>query len=133
MEPQTSLAGAPLLQVVKGSKVYGGLHAIEGVNFDLRAGEIHALLGENGAGKSTLCKAIAGAIKLTSGDYLIDGRKVEFQLAARGASGRRRDGLPGVEPRPLDDRRAEPRARHGEAVHRLQQDQHRRDAVISSR
>jgi simple sugar transport system ATP-binding protein len=79
MEPQTSLAGAPLLQVVKGSKVYGGLHAIEGVDFELRAGEIHALLGENGAGKSTLCKAIAGAITLTSGDYLINGRKVEFR------------------------------------------------------
>jgi simple sugar transport system ATP-binding protein len=71
-------AGAPLLQIVKGSKVYGGLHAIEGVDFDLRVGEIHALLGENGAGKSTLCKAIAGAINLTSGDYLINGRKVEF-------------------------------------------------------
>ena len=62
----------------KGSKVYGGLHAIDGVDFELRAGEIHALLGENGAGKSTLCKAIAGAITLTSGDYLIDGSKVEF-------------------------------------------------------
>jgi simple sugar transport system ATP-binding protein len=70
--------GAPLLQVVNGSKVYGGLHAINGVNFELRAGEIHALLGENGAGKSTLCKAIAGAIVLTSGDYRIEGRKVAF-------------------------------------------------------
>src|ERR1700728_3159236 len=75
-EPQGP--GAPLLQIIKGSKVYGGLHAIEGVDFELRAGEIHALLGENGAGKSTLCKAIAGAITLTSGDYLIDGRKVAF-------------------------------------------------------
>lgn len=70
--------GAPLLEVVNGSKVYGGLHAINGVNFELRAGEVHALLGENGAGKSTLCKAIAGAIVLSSGDYLIEGRKVAF-------------------------------------------------------
>ena len=70
--------GAPLLEIVNGSKIYGGLHAINGVNFDLRAGEIHALLGENGAGKSTLCKAIAGAIVLTSGDYRIQGRKVAF-------------------------------------------------------
>jgi ABC-type sugar transport system ATPase subunit len=70
--------GVPLLQVVNGSKVYGGLHAINRVDFDLRAGEIHALLGENGAGKSTLCKAIAGAIVLSSGDYLIEGRKVAF-------------------------------------------------------
>ncbi|MGN6308029.1 MAG: sugar ABC transporter ATP-binding protein [Xanthobacteraceae bacterium] len=71
-------AQAPLLQIVNGSKVYGGLHAIDGVNFELRPGEIHALLGENGAGKSTLCKAIAGAIVLTSGDYLIEGQKVSF-------------------------------------------------------
>ncbi|MGX9389403.1 sugar ABC transporter ATP-binding protein [Nitrobacteraceae bacterium UC4446_H13] len=76
--PAGESAQAPLLQVVNGSKVYGGLHAIDGVNFELRPGEIHALLGENGAGKSTLCKAIAGAIELTSGDYLIDGRKVSF-------------------------------------------------------
>ncbi|MCA6100790.1 sugar ABC transporter ATP-binding protein [Bradyrhizobium australafricanum] len=76
--PAEQQAGTPLLRIVNGSKVYGGLHAIDGVNFDLRPGEIHALLGENGAGKSTLCKAIAGAIVLTSGDYLIQGRKVSF-------------------------------------------------------
>ncbi|MFT3805067.1 MAG: sugar ABC transporter ATP-binding protein [Burkholderiaceae bacterium] len=69
----------PLLRIVKGGKVYGGLHALQDVDFDVRAGEIHALLGENGAGKSTLCKAIAGAITLTSGDYLIDGRNVRFE------------------------------------------------------
>ncbi|MGH6884166.1 MAG: ATP-binding cassette domain-containing protein, partial [Hypericibacter sp.] len=68
----------PVLRVVNGSKVYGGVHAIDGVNFDLRPGEIHALLGENGAGKSTLCKAIAGAIELTSGDYFLGGEKVSF-------------------------------------------------------
>ena len=69
---------APLLQIIEGSKVYGGLLAIEKVDFELRPGEIHALLGENGAGKSTLCKAIAGAIQLSSGRYLIDGREVSF-------------------------------------------------------
>ena len=71
-------ADAPLLQIIEGSKVYGGLLAIEKVGFELRPGEIHALLGENGAGKSTLCKAIAGAIQLSSGRYLIDGREVSF-------------------------------------------------------
>ncbi|RDI19103.1 monosaccharide ABC transporter ATP-binding protein (CUT2 family) [Pseudacidovorax intermedius] len=68
----------PLLRIEQGSKVYGGLHAIEKVDFELRAGEIHALLGENGAGKSTLCKAIAGAIQLSTGRYLIEGREVSF-------------------------------------------------------
>lgn len=68
-----------VLSIVAGSKVYGGVHAIENVNFDLYPGEIHALVGENGAGKSTLCKAIAGAITLTSGDYFVDGKRVSFE------------------------------------------------------
>jgi ABC-type sugar transport system ATPase subunit len=68
----------PVLQVTGGSKIYGGVHAIEGINFDLFAGEVHALVGENGAGKSTLCKAIAGAIQLTSGDMFVDGARVDF-------------------------------------------------------
>ncbi|MHC2437000.1 sugar ABC transporter ATP-binding protein [Bradyrhizobium sp. USDA 4451] len=69
----------PVLRISNGSKIYGGVHAIEGVNFDLYPGEVHALVGENGAGKSTLCKAIAGAINLTSGDYLLDGKPANFE------------------------------------------------------
>jgi ABC-type sugar transport system ATPase subunit len=68
-----------VLCITNGSKIYGGVHAIEGVDFDLYAGEVHALVGENGAGKSTLCKAIAGAIQLTSGDYFVDGQRVDFR------------------------------------------------------
>ncbi|MBV9564054.1 MAG: sugar ABC transporter ATP-binding protein [Bradyrhizobium sp.] len=68
-----------MLRVVGGSKIYGGVHAIEGVDFDLHPGEVHALVGENGAGKSTLCKAIAGAIRLTSGDLFVDGKRVDFE------------------------------------------------------
>src|ERR1700726_4780806 len=71
--------GEAVLQVVGGSKIYGGVHAIEGVDFDLFPGEVHALVGENGAGKSTLCKAIAGAIRLTSGDIYVDGSRVDFE------------------------------------------------------
>jgi ABC-type sugar transport system ATPase subunit len=72
-------AREPVLSVSKGSKIYGGVHAIEGVDFDLYPGEVHALVGENGAGKSTLCKAIAGAIRLTSGTCCVDGKSVDFQ------------------------------------------------------
>ncbi len=69
----------PVLRIASGCKIYGGVHAIEDVDFDLYPGEVHALVGENGAGKSTLCKAIAGAIQLTSGDFLVDGRPVHFE------------------------------------------------------
>jgi ABC-type sugar transport system ATPase subunit len=74
-----SVGKEPVLRVVNGSKIYGGVHAIESIDFDLYAGEVHALVGENGAGKSTLCKAIAGAIRLTSGTYCVDGKRVIFQ------------------------------------------------------
>lgn len=67
-----------VLQIIGGTKVYAGVAALDNVGFDIRRGEIHALLGENGAGKSTLCKAIAGAIQLTSGEYRLEGEKVNF-------------------------------------------------------
>ncbi len=71
-------AAEPVLRVLQGSKIYGGVHAIEGIDFELYRGEVHALVGENGAGKSTLCKALAGAITLTSGTIELDGRPVAF-------------------------------------------------------
>lgn len=74
--------GDPMLRVVKGSKIYGGAQAISGVDFDISRGEIHGLVGENGAGKSTLCKALAGAIVLTSGDIFVDGEKRVFATPA---------------------------------------------------
>jgi ABC-type sugar transport system ATPase subunit len=78
-EVAETAAREPVLRIVSGGKVYGGVHAIEGVNFDLYPGEVHALVGENGAGKSTLCKAIAGAIRLSSGEYFVDGKSVAFE------------------------------------------------------
>lgn len=71
-------APQPLLQIRGGTKTYGGINAIEGVDFDLYPGEVHALLGENGAGKSTLCKVISGAIALDRGELLLDGAEKRY-------------------------------------------------------
>ncbi len=54
-------------------KIFGGTRALDGVSFDLRQGEIHALVGENGAGKSTLIKTISGAYTPDAGTITIDG------------------------------------------------------------
>jgi simple sugar transport system ATP-binding protein len=65
-----------ILELRKATKLYSEAPAIDGVDFELRRGEIHALVGENGAGKSTLTKVMAGVVALTSGSMLIDGRPV---------------------------------------------------------
>ncbi|WP_445218306.1 sugar ABC transporter ATP-binding protein [Bradyrhizobium sp. Pa8] len=65
-----------VLSLRKATKLYAGVPAIDGVDFDLRRGEIHALVGENGAGKSTLTKVMAGVVTLTSGTMTIDGADV---------------------------------------------------------
>jgi len=60
------------------SKVFPGTKALDGVDFRVEPGEIHALLGENGAGKSTLIKIMTGALKRDAGEVRLDGRAVEF-------------------------------------------------------
>jgi simple sugar transport system ATP-binding protein len=57
----------------KATKLYAGVPAIQDVDFELRRGEIHALVGENGAGKSTLTKAMSGVVTLTSGAMFVNG------------------------------------------------------------
>src|SRR5215218_3115594 len=60
------------------TKHFGGVHALEGVTFEARAGEVHALCGENGAGKSTLMKVLAGAITDFDGRIVLDGAEARF-------------------------------------------------------
>ena len=59
-------------------KAYPGVLALDNVDLDLFAGEVHALLGENGAGKSTLIKVLTGALVRDSGDIRLDGESVSF-------------------------------------------------------
>ena len=67
----------PLLELTSITKSFGAVRALKGVSFDLRAGEIHALLGENGAGKSTLIKVITGAHQPDTGTISIESKPIE--------------------------------------------------------
>jgi rhamnose transport system ATP-binding protein len=66
----------PLLELTRITKSFGDVKALRGVDFDLRAGEVHALLGENGAGKSTLIKVITGAHRPEGGAIRVAGEQV---------------------------------------------------------
>jgi len=69
-----------LIQTKGITKIYpDGTVALRNVDFELKAGEIHGLLGENGAGKTTLTKIIYGIIRPTSGEIFVEGRKVNFR------------------------------------------------------
>ncbi|WP_250490324.1 L-arabinose ABC transporter ATP-binding protein AraG [Caballeronia sp. INML2] len=63
-------------------KVFPGVRALDGVSFDVNAGEVHGLMGENGAGKSTLLKILGGEYQPDSGRVLIDDKEVHFASAA---------------------------------------------------
>ena len=67
-----------LLRLEGVSKNYPGVQALAGVDFDVGAGEVHALLGENGAGKSTLMKVIAGSVTPEQGRMELEGKEVSF-------------------------------------------------------
>jgi simple sugar transport system ATP-binding protein len=67
------------------TKVYGHVSALSGANFEVRAGEVTALIGDNGAGKSTLVRILSGTETPTAGEILVDGQPViiDGPLAAR--------------------------------------------------
>jgi len=70
--------GVPVIRMERVTKAYRGVPAIREVDFELRKGEIHALVGENGAGKSTLTKVMAGVVEATSGKVFHHGVEASF-------------------------------------------------------
>ncbi len=70
---------APILRMVNIVKNFPGVKALKGVDLDVRAGEVHALMGENGAGKSTLMKCLIGIHPQTSGEIWFMGKKLPSQ------------------------------------------------------
>ena len=81
-EPMTELVRLSAIR-----KNFAGVQALKGVDFDLAAGEVHALVGENGAGKSTLMRVLAGEIAPTSGTVSLNGAPVQLS-GPRDATGR---------------------------------------------
>lgn len=68
-----------LLRMKNIHKTFPGVYALKAVDFELRAGEVHAILGENGAGKSTLIKVLGGIYAADQGEIYIEGKKVEIR------------------------------------------------------
>lgn len=72
------VAAPPLLRLEHMTKRFPGVLALDNVDFDLRAGEVHVLFGENGAGKSTMISIIAGAKRPTEGTLHFRGKAMEL-------------------------------------------------------
>jgi len=70
---------ALLLEARNISKSFGGIGVLEAVTFDLRWGEVHALVGENGAGKSTLMNIVSGVVRPDAGEMFCESRPIRFE------------------------------------------------------
>lgn len=68
-----------ILKLTSITKKFPGVLALDQVDFDLKKGEVHALVGENGAGKSTLIKIISGVHKRDGGEIELHGKKVDIR------------------------------------------------------
>ena len=76
---KTQAKGEIVLEARNIVKRYGHVTALDGANFELRAGEVLAVIGDNGAGKSTMVKVLCGAVIPDEGEVLLDGVPVHFQ------------------------------------------------------
>ena len=81
-QPEAPIDAEPVLSVRGATKTFGAVVALDGVDLEVRSGEVLALLGDNGAGKSTLIKCISGVHKLDRGEIRIDGALVQISSAA---------------------------------------------------
>ena len=72
------MSETPLLQLQSMTKTFGSVQALDDVDFEVRAGEVMALVGDNGAGKSTLVKCVAGTHAADSGRILYEGQEVQI-------------------------------------------------------
>ena len=73
--------GEVILEMKQIDKSFPGVHALDNVDFEVRRGEVHALMGENGAGKSTLMKVLTGIYTKDSGSIIYEGKEIEFHNA----------------------------------------------------